>query len=159
LRAHFHFPTLPDDKNIIATNRRARFEYHILHSLETGIVLRGTEVKSIRGGKVNLQDSYATVEKGELFLHHMHIAPFEQGNIFNHDPLRVRKLLATRREIRKLAASTEAQGLTLIPLALYFRGRYLKVELAVCKGKKLYDKRESVKERTMRRESDRRVKL
>ncbi|MCZ7555592.1 MAG: SsrA-binding protein SmpB [Bacteroidia bacterium] len=139
----------------IMVNRRARHEYHVLETLEVGIVLKGTEVKSIRAGKVNLQDSYATVEAGELFLYNMHVSPFEKGNIFNHDPVRVRKLLAKRREILKLAQKTNEKGLTLIPLQLYFVGRHLKVELGVCKGKKLYDKRESLKSRDVQRDLER----
>jgi SsrA-binding protein len=136
-------------------NRRARHEYHVLEALEVGIVLKGTEVKSIRAGKVNLQDSYAVVEHGELFLYNMHVNPFEKGNIFNHDPVRVRKLLAKRKEIFKLAQKTNEKGLTLIPLQLYFLGRHLKVEIGVCKGKKLYDKRESLKARDIQRDMER----
>lgn len=140
---------------VIMVNRRARHEYHVLETLEVGIVLKGTEVKSIRAGKVNLQDSYAVVEHGELFLYNMHVNPFEKGNIFNHDPVRVRKLLAKRREIIKLAQKTNEKGLTLIPLQLYFLGRHLKVEIGVCKGKKLYDKRESLKSRDIQRDMER----
>ena len=143
---------------IAATNRRARFEYHVLDTLEVGIVLRGTEVKSIRAGNVNFQDAYATVRDGELFLLSLHISPFEKGNIFNHDPVRTRKLLAKKREIRKLAQSVNEKGLTIVPLRLYFKGRHLKIELGICKGKKTYDKRETVKardmQRDMRREQD-----
>jgi SsrA-binding protein len=140
---------------IIMVNRRARHEYHVLETLEVGIVLKGTEVKSIRAGKVNLQDSYASIDHGELFLYNMHVNPFEKGNIFNHDPVRVRKLLAKRREIFKLAQKTNEKGLTLIPLQLYFLGRHLKVELGICKGKKLYDKRESLKSRDVQRDLER----
>ncbi len=140
---------------VIMVNRRARHEYHVQETLEVGIVLKGTEVKSIRAGKVNLQDSYAVVEHGELFLYNMHVNPFEKGNIFNHDPVRVRKLLAKRREIFKLAQKTNEKGLTLIPLQLYFLGRHLKVEIGVCKGKKLYDKRESLKSRDIQRDMER----
>ena len=148
-------PTPKDSIKLIMVNRRARHEYHVLEALEVGIVLRGTEVKSIRAGKVNLQDSYASIDNNELFLYNMHINPFEKGNIFNHDPLRVRKLLAKRKEIFKLAQKTNEKGLTLIPLQLYFVGRHLKVELGVCKGKKLYDKRESLKARDIKRDLER----
>lgn len=152
------YQPLSEEQKIIVTNRRARFEYHVLDSLETGIALKGTEVKSAREGKVNLQDAYAAIENGELFLYNMHISPFEKGNIFNHEPLRVRKLLASKREIRKLAESVNEKGLTLIPLQLYFKNRYLKVLLGICKGKKQYDKREAIKERDSKREIDRRMK-
>ncbi|MAT38299.1 MAG: SsrA-binding protein [Ectothiorhodospiraceae bacterium] len=143
----------------IATNRKARHEYHVLESVETGIVLVGTEVKSIRAGKVSFQDAYAAVESGELWLHSLHISPFEKGNVFNHDPVRKRKLLASKREIKKLHDKTAIRGYTLIPLVLYFKGRYLKVELGVCKGKKFYDKRETVKQRDIDREMKRNIKI
>lgn len=148
-------PTPKEAVKSILINRRARHEYHVLDTLEVGIVLRGTEVKSIRAGKINLQDSYAAIDKGELYLHNMHISPFEKGNIFNHDPVRVRKLLARRKEILKLAQKTNEKGLTLIPLQVYFLGRHVKIELGVCKGKKLYDKRESLKTRDIQREMER----
>lgn len=141
-----------EDITTIATNRRARFEYHVLSSIEVGIVLKGTEVKSIRNRQVNLQDSYATVTEGQLLLYNMHISPFDKGNIFNHEPLRVRTLLAKKREIRKLAQQVHEKGLTLIPLQLYFVKQYLKIELGVCKGKKAYDKREAIKKRDTTRE-------
>ena len=140
------------ETKIIVTNRRARYEYHVLSTLEVGIVLKGTEVKSVRLRQVNLQDCYAMVANGELFLHNMHISPFDKGNIFNHEPLRVRKLLASKREIRKLAQQVNEKGLTLVPLQLYFVKQYLKIELGVCKGKKAYDKREAIKERDNARE-------
>ncbi|MBR9976745.1 MAG: SsrA-binding protein SmpB [Bacteroidetes bacterium] len=139
----------------ILTNRRARHEYHVLESLEVGIVLLGTEVKSARAGKINVQDAYAIVEGGELYLHNMHISPFDKGNIHNHDPMRVRKLLAKRKEIRKLEQKVNEKGLTLIPLQIYFLGRHLKIEIGVCKGKKTYDKRHALKERDIKREMER----
>lgn len=144
-----------EDIKVVASNRKARFEYHVTDSLETGIALVGTEVKSIRAGNVNFQDAYAAVKDGELFLYSLHISPFEKGNIFNHDPVRVRKLLARRKEIRKLAQSMNEKGYTLIPLRLYLKGRIVKVEIGVCKGKKMYDKREAVKERDAKRELQR----
>jgi SsrA-binding protein len=139
----------------ILTNRRARHEYLVLESLEVGIALRGTEVKSARAGKINLQDAYAAIENGELFMHNMHISPFEKGNIHNHDPMRVRKLLARKKEIRKLEQKVNEKGLTLIPLQLYFLGRHLKIEIGVCRGKKTYDKRHALKERDIKREMER----
>ncbi|MDX9758812.1 MAG: SsrA-binding protein SmpB [Bacteroidota bacterium] len=141
----------------ILTNRRARHEYLVLETLEVGIALRGTEVKSARAGKINLQDAYASIENGELFMHNMHISPFEKGNIFNHDPMRIRKLLARKKEIRKLEQKVNEKGLTLIPLQLYFLGRHLKIELGVCRGKKTYDKRHALKERDTRREMERQL--
>lgn len=128
---------------IISENRRARHDYFIEDTMETGIVLQGTEVKSLRLGKVNLRDSFARIENGEVFLHGMHISPYEQGNRFNHDPLRPRKLLLHKREIRRLIGKTREDGYTLVPTRLYFSKGRCKVELALAKGKKLYDKRDS----------------
>jgi SsrA-binding protein len=144
-----------DNVRHILTNRRARHEYLVLETLEVGIALRGTEVKSARAGKINLMDAYATVEHGELFMYNMHISPFDKGNIFNHDPMRVRKLLARKKEIRKLEQKVNEKGLTLIPMQLYFLGRHLKIELGVCRGKKTYDKRHALKERDTRRDMER----
>ena len=143
---------------VAALNRKARHDYFIEDTLECGIALQGTEVKSIRKGALNLKDSYAQVKKGELFLYGVHISPYEQGNIFNHDPFRVRKLLAHSREIRKLQTRSEADGYSLIPLSVYFKDGKVKVELAVCKGKKLYDKREAAAERDAKRSIDRTLK-
>jgi SsrA-binding protein len=125
----------------VARNKRARHDYHILDTWEAGIVLTGTEVKSLRAGKANLVDSYATVRDGEIFLLNLHIAPYEQGNQFNHEPTRTRKLLLHRKEIRRLIGGVERDGLTLIPLDLYFKKGIAKVTLALGKGKKLHDKR------------------
>ncbi len=136
----------------IATNKKARHEYFVAESLEVGIALRGTEVKSIRAGKVNFQDSYAQVNAGQLLLHGLHISPFEKGNIFNHDPVRTRVLLASRKEIRKLQVRAQEKGFTLIPLRVYFSGPYVKIELGLCRGKKQYDKRETIKERQTTRD-------
>lgn len=132
---------------VISVNRRARHDYFIEDTMETGIVLQGTEVKSLRLGKVNLQDSFARVENGEVFLYGMHISPYEQGNRFNHDPLRPRKLLLHKREIRRLIGKTREEGYTLVPTRLYFSKGKAKVELALAKGKKLYDKREAAAKR------------
>ena len=143
---------------IIAENRAARHEYFVLETYEAGIELFGTEVKSIRGGKVNLKDSYAHVDRGELFVYGMHISPYEQGNIFNRDPLRPKKLLMHKREILKLFGQTGKDGLTLIPLSLYFSGSRVKVSLGVCKGKKLYDKRDDAAKQQAGRDMDRAMK-
>ena len=124
----------------IAVNRKARHEYFVLESFETGIVLVGTEVKSIRQGGVNLKDSWCSIDGGELWIKGMHISPYEKGNIFNADPLRVRKLLMHHREIDRLLGTLKQDGLTLIPLSLYFKGSRVKVQLGLCKGKKLHDK-------------------
>ena len=143
---------------VAALNRKARHDYFIEDTYECGIALQGTEVKSIRKGALNLKDSYAQVKKGELFLYGVHISPYEQGNIFNHDPFRVRKLLAHSREIRKLQTRSEADGYSLIPLSVYFKDGKVKVELAVCKGKKLYDKRASIADRDADRDIERNLK-
>jgi SsrA-binding protein len=143
----------------VVTNRKAYHDYFIEDKFEAGIVLRGTEVKSLREGRANLQDSYASVKDGEVFLHHCHISPYSHGNIANHDPMRVRKLLLHRKEINKLIGKTQQKGLTLIPLRIYFTKRgHAKVELALAKGKKQYDRRESIKAREAGREVERATK-
>ena len=131
-------------KKTIATNPVAKHNYNIIDTLEAGIVLTGTEIKSIRNGKVNLKDSYAGIKNGEAYLYNMHITHYEQGNIFNKDPLRDRKLLLNKREINKLIGLIKQQGYTLVPISLYFSGNFVKVELGIGKGKKLYDKREDI---------------
>lgn len=131
-------------KKIIATNPTARHNYTIEDTLEAGIVLTGTEVKSIRNGKVNLKDSYANIKNGEAFINGMHISPYEHGNIYNKDPLRTRKLLLTKREINKLTGLIKQKGVSLVPISLYFSGNFLKIELGIGKGKKLYDKRADI---------------
>ncbi|AMX82383.1 SsrA-binding protein [Geobacillus subterraneus] len=140
---------------VIAQNKKARHDYFIEETYEAGLVLQGTEIKSIRNGRVNLKDSFAKVEKGEVFLHNMHISPYEQGNRYNHDPLRTRKLLLHRREINKLIGYTKEQGYTLVPLKLYIKNGFAKVELGVAKGKKKYDKREDMKRKEAQREIER----
>lgn len=137
----------PSEHESIARNKRARHEYQILDTWEAGIVLTGTEVKALRDGKANLADAYGVVKDGEVFLLNLHISPYERGNQFNHEPTRTRKLLLHRREIRKLIGAVERQGLTLVPLELYFKGGRAKVALALGKGKKLHDKREDQKKR------------
>ncbi len=144
-----------DEIKVIAENRKARHDYHIQEVMEAGLVLQGTEVKSIRARRVNLKDSFARVENNEVFLHGMHVSPYEQGNRFNHDPLRPRKLLLNRSEIRRLIGITREKGMALIPLRLYLRRGLVKVELAVARGKKLYDKRRDLAERTAAREIER----
>ena len=139
------------DVKAIAANRRARHEYWIEETHEAGIALTGTEVKSLREGRANLTDAFARVDRGEVWLHHLHISPYAQGNIHNHDPLRTRKLLLHRREIARLRAKTDQKGYTLVPLRLYFRRGVAKVELAVARGRHLYDKRERIAERDAER--------
>ena len=128
-------------------NKKAYFDYEILEEIETGIVLKGTEIKSIREGKANLRDSYAIIRNNEVYILNMHISPYEQGNIFNHEETRTRKLLLHKKEILKLRDSLELKGLTLVPLKLYFKGNHAKVLIGLARGKKLYDKRESIKKR------------
>lgn len=132
---------------LIAKNPVARHNYTIIDTLETGIVLSGTEIKSIKNGKVNLKDSYAGIKNGELYIYNLHISPYEFGNIYNKDPLRDRKLLANKREIFKLAGMIKQKGYSLIPISLYFKGNFVKVELGIGKGKKLYDKRQDIAKR------------
>ena len=143
---------------VITQNKKARHDYFIEQAFETGIVLSGTEVKSIRQGKVNLKDSYAMIDNGEVVLSGMHISPYEQGNIFNKDPLRDRKLLLHKAEITRLIGYTQQKGMSLVPLQLYFKRGKVKVELGIARGKKLYDKREDIAERDAKREIDRRLK-
>jgi SsrA-binding protein len=147
-----------EDRQLIAGNRKARRDYHILNRYEAGICLLGTEVKSLRMGSANLKDSYATIKNGEVFLHQLHIGPYDKGNIANHDPLRVRKLLLQKREIRKLETATMEKGLTLIPLSLYWKGNLAKLDLAVARGKRAYDKRDAIARREQSRELDRVMK-
>lgn len=136
---------------LIAKNPVAKHDYTIIDTIEAGIVLTGTEIKSIRSGKVNLKDSYVSIERGEAFIHSMHISPYEHGNIFNKDPMRDRKLLLNKQEIRKLIGLIKQKGYTLVPISLYFQGSYVKVELGIGKGKKLYDKREDLKKKEQER--------
>lgn len=132
---------------LICKNPVAYHDYNIIDKIETGIVLSGTEIKSIRSGKVNLKDSYASIDDGEVFVHSMHISPYEQGNIFNKNPLRDRKLLLNKQEILKLIGLIKQKGYTLVPISLYFKGSFVKMELGIGKGKKLYDKREDLKKK------------
>ena len=145
-------PKKDSGKKLIANNKKAFHDYFVEEKLECGIALFGTEVKSIRQGKVNLKESWAQVRKGEIWVEGMHISPYEQGNIFNRDPLRPKKLLLHRNEIRKLDAQVMRQGFTLIPLELYFRNGRVKVQLGLCKGKQLHDKRDSIAKKDSQRE-------
>ncbi len=146
------------DTKTIAQNKKARHDYFVEESFEAGIELCGTEVKSIRQGRVNLKDSWCSVDKGELFVNGMHISPFEQGNIFNRDPMRVRKLLMHKKEINRLFGIVKQTGYSLIPLSLYFKGSRVKVQVGLCKGKKLYDKREDMAKRAAKRDMERAIK-
>ncbi len=140
---------------IVAQNKKAYHEYFVEESYECGISLLGTEVKSIRAGRVNLKESFAMVRGNEIFIEGMHISPYEQGNLFNHDPLRAKKLLLHKNEIRKLAGLVSRQGFALIPLKIYLKNGRMKVELGVCKGKQLHDKRNTAAERDAKREMER----
>jgi SsrA-binding protein len=150
-------PENTEEKNV-TVNRKANHEYFILGTYEAGIVLQGTEVKSIRQGNINLLDSYGTIKNGEVWLINCHISNYEQGNINNHDPLRDRKLLLNRNEIRKINIKIKEKGLTLIPLRVFIRKGLVKVELAVAKGKKVYDKRHDIAKKDFKREQERKIK-
>ncbi len=151
---------MKDNKAIktVAVNRKAYHDYHILETMEAGIQLVGTEVKSIRGGNMNLKDSYVSFHDGEVYVYNMHVSPYEQGNIFNKDPMRPRKLLMHRGEILKLHQKCKQDGLTLIPISVYFNHGLIKLELALAKGKKLYDKREDIASRDAERDMERAFK-
>ncbi|WLR50498.1 SsrA-binding protein SmpB [Bacillus tianshenii] len=142
----------------IAQNKKARHDFTIEDTYEAGIVLKGTEIKSIRAGRVNLKDAFARIEKGEVFLHNMHISPYEQGNRFNHDPLRTRKLLLHSKEISKLIGLTKEKGYSLVPLKLYIKNGVAKLLIGLGKGKKKYDKREDLKKKAMKRDIERAIK-
>ncbi len=145
-------------QRVISDNRQARHDYFVLEALEAGIELVGTEVKSIRCGGVNLKDSWCEIKDGEIFVNGMHISPYEKGNIFNKDPRRTRRLLIHKSEIRRLFDKVRQEGLTLIPLKLYYKGSRVKMELGLCKGKKLYDKRDDMAKRQSQRDIERAIK-
>ena len=145
-------------RKLIADNRKARHDYFVHETYEAGIELFGTEVKSLRAGRVNLKDSYCSVVDGELFAHGIHISPYEHGNIFNREPLRDKKLLMHKREIMRLYGKVKQDGFSLIPLSVYFKGSRVKVNVGLCKGKKLYDKRQSAAERDAKRQIERAMK-
>jgi SsrA-binding protein len=146
---------MPEQDYVVTTNRQAYHDYFVEETYEAGLELRGTEVKSIRAGHVNLRGAYARLKDGEVWLEGAHIAEYEQGTYMNHDPLRPRRLLLHRREIDRLVGKVQAKGLTLVPLKLYFKHNRVKVEVGLCRGKKLYDKREAIKERETARELQR----
>lgn len=139
----------------IAKNPTALHNYTVIDTIEAGLVLYGTEIKSIRNGKVNLKDSYAALNKGEVFVYSMHISPYEQGNIFNKDPMRPKKLLLNKKEIFKLTGMIQQKGYTLVPISIYFKNNCVKLELGICKGKKLFDKREDLK----KKEADKKIQI
>lgn len=149
---------LQDERQTVAQNKKARHDYFILETYEAGIELFGTEVKSIRKGRINLKDSWCSIDDGEIFAKGMHISPYEQGNIFNRDPMRPKRLLMHKREINRLLGVTKQQGLTLIPLSVYFLKGRAKLEIGLCKGKKNYDKRETMAKRDAQRDMERAAK-
>ena len=149
---------MKESTKTIAQNKKAHHDYFVLESYEAGIELCGTEVKSLRAGRVNLKDSWCNIVDGEIFVNGMHISPYDHGNVFNKDPMRVRRLLMHKREILKLFGTLQQQGLSLIPISLYFKGSKVKMQVGLCKGKKLYDKRASMAERDAKRNIDRALK-
>ncbi|EUJ28473.1 SsrA-binding protein [Listeria floridensis FSL S10-1187] len=144
--------------NLVAQNKKARHDYAIEETFEAGIVLQGTEIKSVRNARVNLKDAYARVERGEVFLHNMHISPYEQGNRYNHEPLRTRKLLLHKKQISRLIGETKEAGYSIVPLKMYIKDGYAKVLIGVAKGKKKYDKREDLKRKEAKRDIERAFK-
>lgn len=146
------------DTKTIAQNKKANHDYFVIESMEAGIELVGTEVKSLRAGRVNLKDSWCSVVEGELFVNGMHISPYEQGNIFNKDPMRVRKLLMHKREIMRLYGLIKQEGYSIIPISLYFKGSRVKMQIGLCKGKKLYDKRADIATKDAKRNIERHLK-
>ena len=148
-----------DSIKLIANNKKARHDYFIEDTYEAGIELVGTEVKSLRAGRCSLKESFIRIEKGEVFVYNMHISPYEKGNIFNKDPMRVRKLLLHRREINKLLGKSAEKGYTVVPLQIYFKGSLVKMQIALAKGKKLYDKRQDMAKKDQRREAEKEFKI
>lgn len=148
-----------DSIKLIANNKKAYHDFFILENIEAGITLHGTEVKSLRMGKCSIKESFLRIENGEMFIYGMHISPYEKGNIFNKDPLRVRKLLLHKAEINKLLGKIKEKGMTLVPLKVYLKGSLVKVEIGLAKGKKLYDKREDIAKKDMKREAERDFKV
>ena len=150
---------MADSVKVIAKNKKARHDYFIEDTYEAGVALHGTEVKSLRMGRCSIKESYIQIEKGEVFVYGMHISPYEKGNIFNKDPLRVKRLLLHRYEINKLESKIAEKGYTLVPLKVYFKGSLVKVEIGLAKGKKLYDKRQDIAKKDQRREAEREFKV
>ncbi|MDD3403413.1 MAG: SsrA-binding protein SmpB [Hespellia sp.] len=151
--------TAKTDGKLIANNKKAYHDYFIEEKFETGIVLHGTEVKSLRMGQCSIKEAFIRIENGEMWVYGMHISPYEKGNIFNKDPLRVRKLLLHKREIDKILGKTKEKGITIVPLKVYFKGSIVKVEIGLAKGKKLYDKRDDIAKKDQRREAERDFKV
>jgi SsrA-binding protein len=151
-------PKQKNDDNVLASNRKASHDFTILDTIECGVVLTGTEIKSVRQSKINLKDGFARVERGEVWMYNVHISEFSQGNIFNHDPLRPRKLLLKKTQILKLEKDIQREGQTLVPLKVYLKNGYAKVLLGIAEGKKKYDKRRALKEKDMKREAQRALK-
>ena len=148
-----------DTIKLVAQNKKAHVEYFLEEMFEAGISLSGTEVKSLRQGKCSLKESFVRIENGEAFIYNMHISPYEQGNIFNKDPLRTRKLLLHKSEIRRLIGKVKTDGYTIVPVKIYFKGNYAKVQIALAKGKKLYDKRQDIAKKDQRREAEKSFKI
>lgn len=148
-----------DNFKLIANNKKARFDYFIEDTYEAGISLVGTEVKAIRMGKCSVKEAFVRIEKGEVYVYNMHVTPYEKGNIFNRDPLRVRKLLLHKHEINKLAGQVAQKGYTLVPLQVYIKGNHVKMEIGLARGKKLYDKREDIAKKDQRREVEKQFKI
>ncbi|SET04504.1 SsrA-binding protein SmpB [[Clostridium] polysaccharolyticum] len=146
-------------KKLIANNKKARHDYFVEETYEAGMALHGTEVKSLRLGKCSIKESFIKIEKGEVFIYNMHISPYEKGNIFNKDPLRVKKLLLHKYEINKISGKIQQQGYTLVPLNVYLSGSLVKIEVGLCRGKKLYDKRQDIAKRDQRREAEKNFKV
>ncbi|EAE7944020.1 SsrA-binding protein SmpB [Listeria monocytogenes] len=146
------------DGKLVAQNKKARHDYAIEETFEAGIVLQGTEIKSVRNARVNLKDSYARIDKGEIFLHNMHISPYEQGNRYNHDPLRTRKLLLHKKQISRLIGETKESGYSIVPLKMYIKDGYAKVLIGIARGKKKYDKRQDLKQKEAKRDIERAFK-
>ena len=149
---------MKDHIRLIANNKKARHDYFLEETYEAGVSLHGTEVKSLRMGKCSIKEAYVRIENGEIFIYGMHIAPYEKGNIFNRDPLRVKKLLMHKREVLKLSQAIKEKGYTIVPVQVYFSGKYVKVEIALAKGKKLYDKRQDIAKKDAKREMAREFK-
>lgn len=148
-----------ESKKLIANNKKARFDFFIEDTFEAGISLHGTEVKSLRMGKCSIKESFIRIENGEVFIYNMHISPYEKGNIFNKDPLRIKKLLLHKYEINKLSGQMAQKGYTIVPLTVYFKGSLVKVEIGLAKGKKLYDKRQDIAKKDQKREAEKEFKI
>ncbi len=159
LRAQIGGKMAKENVKLIANNKKAYHDYFVIETYEAGISLAGTEVKSLRAGNCSIKEAFVRIENNEVYIYNMHINPYEKGNIFNKDPRRTRKLLLHKHEIRKLIGKIKEKGFTIIPLKIYFSGSYVKVEIGLCKGKKLYDKRQDIAKKDMRRDAERKFKV